>query len=188
MGTAKTMVMARGALLVLLIAALARANDTSCGADQPSKVPDCDHPDLGSCGNSCCIMDFELATSPVDTHARFVRWLKAGGSDGSYKYVTGPDSAGHNPGDDLRQYNISWKFIWQGEHVTTVATWIKLTSTYKLVKATVRFYVSPQSQESMALLVTTDRLIRRSQSCCPMLRRRTPNSRPLSCMDAALQS
>merc|ERR1712224_1188672 len=64
-------------------------------------------------------MDFQLRTSPSDTHARFVKWLKGGGPDGSFKYVTGPDAAGHNPGDDLRQYNISWQFIWQGEHATT---------------------------------------------------------------------
>lgn len=41
------------------------------------------------------------------------------GGDKSFSYVTGPDKAGHNPGDDLRQYNISWDFIFQGTHTTT---------------------------------------------------------------------
>merc|ERR1711934_103208 len=118
MGRRGNMIATRLAL-VLALAAFARANDTSCGPESPSTKADCDHPDLGSCGNSCCIMDFELTTAPLDTHTRFVKWLKAGGPDGSFKYVTGPDSAGHNPGDDLRQYNISWQFIWQGEHTTT---------------------------------------------------------------------
>merc|ERR1712086_243839 len=122
MGADNVIDMSRWALLVLVlgaVVALCWANETSCGADQPSKVADCDHPDLGSCGNSCCIMDFHLHSEPAVTHSRFVKWLQGGGPDKSFKYVTGPDSAGHNPGDDLRQYNISWQFIWQGEHTTT---------------------------------------------------------------------
>lgn len=42
-----------------------------------------------------------------------------GGSDGSFSYSAGPNRAGLDPGDDLTPYNISWKYIFQGSHVTT---------------------------------------------------------------------
>ena len=31
---------------------------------------------------------------------------------------TGPDSAGHNPDDDLTQYPIRWDYIFEGTHTT----------------------------------------------------------------------
>ena len=48
-------------------------------------------------------------------------YLQNGGSDGSFSYITGPDEATppHNPGDDLTPYNISWSYVFQGEHETT---------------------------------------------------------------------
>lgn len=43
-----------------------------------------------------------------------------GGSDNSYSYITGPDAAGHNPGDDLSAYNVpgGYQYIFQGHHQT----------------------------------------------------------------------
>jgi hypothetical protein len=41
-----------------------------------------------------------------------------GGTDGSYSYITGNDSGGHNPGDDLRPYKIPWQFVFQGQHLS----------------------------------------------------------------------
>ena len=32
---------------------------------------DCDKPDMGSCGNACCIMDFKLATNTSYTYSHF---------------------------------------------------------------------------------------------------------------------
>lgn len=46
-------------------------------------------------------------------------FLKGGGNDKSFGYNSGPDKHGHNPSDDLRPYNISWDFIFQGTHETT---------------------------------------------------------------------
>jgi len=105
--------------VALSLCSVVIANDTTCGGDRPSKVKDCDKPDLGSCGNSCCIMDFTLATNTTYTHDHFKAWLSKGGNDGSYAYVTGPDKAGHNPGDDLTKYGIPWDFVFQGTHTTT---------------------------------------------------------------------
>jgi hypothetical protein len=57
----------------LLLVALASAqfptaksgvdNNSTCGADSPSKVPDCGKTDLGSCGNACCTIELEVAYS-----------------------------------------------------------------------------------------------------------------------------
>jgi hypothetical protein len=105
--------------LSLVCVAFAAANDSSCGGGHPSPVKDCDKVDLGSCGNACCIVE---STVPFSTEALYnstVALLKHGGPDGSFKYVTGPDAAGHNPGDDLRQYKIDWQFAWQATHSTT---------------------------------------------------------------------
>lgn len=50
----------RAAVLATLVL-VAVANESSCGSDEPSKVKDCDHTDLGSCGNACCLLDITLA-------------------------------------------------------------------------------------------------------------------------------
>lgn len=88
---------------------------SSCGAD-PSKVKDCDHPDLGSCGNACCLLEFDFQASPEDVYASVTDALK-NKVDGAYDYITGGDP---NPGDDLRQYNITqpaaFQYIFQGDH------------------------------------------------------------------------
>merc|ERR1711934_43126 len=116
MGRIMTRLLAISAFLC--VAVCIYANETSCGGDRPSKVKDCDKPDTGSCGNACCIMDFTLATNTTYTYDHFKAWLMKGGNDGSYAYVTGPDKAGHNPGDDLSKYGIPWDFIFQGTHTT----------------------------------------------------------------------
>merc|ERR1711865_120815 len=112
------------------------ANPTSCGGARPSKVKDCDHPDMGSCGNACCIIDFALATNTSETYSRFKAWLQKGGSDSSYAYSTGADKAGNNPGDDLRKYGIPWDFIFQGTHTTTGGYVDKIDFNLKPNKAT----------------------------------------------------
>jgi hypothetical protein len=49
----KSQIMTRCTVLCVLVAVVA-ANNSTCGGDQPSKVPDCDKTDFGSCGNACC--------------------------------------------------------------------------------------------------------------------------------------
>lgn len=64
---------------------------------------------------------FSSHFQPDTTHsyAKIKKYLEGGGTDGSYNYNTGPNEAGLNPGDDLRQAGIPWQFIFQGAHTTT---------------------------------------------------------------------
>eukprot|EP00948_MAST-09A_sp_MAST-9A-sp1_P002449 g2449.t1 len=98
------------------------ANESTCGAD-PTKVKNCENVDHGSCGNACCIVDYSFSknTTAEDTYKILKGFLEKKGTDGSFAYVTGSDSAGHNPGDDLRPFNIPTgvQFIFQGTHTTT---------------------------------------------------------------------
>ena len=98
---------------------LAAPNNSSCGSTQPSPVPDCGSVDLGSCGNACCIADFKGSFNIKEFYSQITDFLKKGGDDGSFAYITGPDAAGHNPGDDLTPYGIAWQYVWQGTHTTT---------------------------------------------------------------------
>ena len=126
--------------------ALAAGNNSSCGAGKG--VKDCEHIDFGSCGGACCVVDYEigarevaldmtdasrLLSSPLASHESGLAtvntthvylqvkgYLAKGGKDGSYAYVTGPDSAGHNPSDDLtRAPSLSWDYIFEGRHTTS---------------------------------------------------------------------
>lgn len=108
-------------LLLLIFASGVLANESSCGSD-PTKVKDCENNDLGSCGNACCAIDCFMR--PIDFDEAQVRqtmeaFLKSGGPDGSFTLSDKPDAAGHDPSDDLRQYNLTQKFIFQGTHTTT---------------------------------------------------------------------
>eukprot|EP00930_Biecheleria_cincta_P038157 TRINITY_DN26217_c0_g1_i1.p1 TRINITY_DN26217_c0_g1~~TRINITY_DN26217_c0_g1_i1.p1 ORF type:complete len:362 (-),score=67.14 TRINITY_DN26217_c0_g1_i1:229-1314(-) len=81
-----------------------------CGSD-PSKVVDCDKPDLGSCGNACCIAELAFPqTEPASAFASLKSLLSTLGSDG-YEFVGGAD---------LTPYNITkpelFKFVAQGRH------------------------------------------------------------------------
>ncbi|CAE7666968.1 unnamed protein product [Symbiodinium microadriaticum] len=95
---------------------LAMQTSSSVCGPSPSKVPDCDKPDMGSCGNACCMAELDLAVDPAKAYAQTLDVLKGLKEDG-FSYVTGGDP---NPGDDLRPYNItepkSFKFIFQGRH------------------------------------------------------------------------
>jgi len=109
----------RAAGLVVALFGFASANNSTCGSD-PTKVTDCDKPDMGSCGNACCIMDFSVdSVTPLDAYNALTKALKTGGTDGSYTYSHAADSAGHNPSDNLTQYSIAWLYIFQGTHMTT---------------------------------------------------------------------
>ena len=107
--------------LLLAVAALTvvAGNDSSCGATEPSKIKDCDKIDHGSCGGACCMVDYELNQNTTLIYDKIKRYLMSGGEDGSYNYSTGPDAAGHNPGDSLLPYPIKWDYIFQGTHTTT---------------------------------------------------------------------
>ena len=94
-------------------------NDTSCGGDSPSPVKDCEFADMGSCGNACCIASFELDDDADKSYKTMRTFLESHGPDKSFNYSTGPNEAGLNPGDDLRQYPIKWQYIFQGTHMTT---------------------------------------------------------------------
>lgn len=81
-----------------------------CGSD-PSKVVDCDKPDLGSCGNACCVAEVAFPhTGPASTFAKLKSILSTLSSDG-YEFVGGTD---------LTPFNITkpelFKFIAQGRH------------------------------------------------------------------------
>ena len=100
------------------------AGDSTCGPPGAvaSSVPDCNKPDFGSCGNACCVVEFNItsgASTSEDAYQRLKQWLQTGGSDGSVAYVTGADAAGHNPGDDCREYHNGYDFVLQGSHTTT---------------------------------------------------------------------
>ena len=82
---------------------LVTANNSSCGGDQPSKVVDCDHPDMGSCGNACCTVDVETRLSPKEAYEAFKAELVHGGGDYSYAYSSGAGPGGQNPSDNLTQ-------------------------------------------------------------------------------------
>jgi len=108
-------------LLSVLSVAVATTDGSTCGPD-PSKAPvDCDRPDFGSCGNACCVVDCIVKPHTYDvskSYATIADFLTSGGADGSFAYSSGPDSAGHDPSPDLRPYNISAKYIFQGTHKT----------------------------------------------------------------------
>lgn len=70
--------------------------ESTCGSNS-SAVADCDHPDLGSCGDACCIIETELQTSGDLAYGEIVAFLSTGGGDGSYSYSNGTDAAGHRP-------------------------------------------------------------------------------------------
>lgn len=84
-----------------------------CGPVSPSPVVDCDHSDLGSCGNACCTLEVSADLAPEDAYSRIYSALNSS-VDGQYRYSTGGYPV--NPGDDLRQYNIAYQFILQGRH------------------------------------------------------------------------
>mmetsp|Transcript_78455 Transcript_78455/g.254812 ORF Transcript_78455/g.254812 Transcript_78455/m.254812 type:complete len:385 (+) Transcript_78455:403-1557(+) len=104
------------AALVGATVATEQATAPSICGDDPTKVPDCNHPDLGSCGNACCVVEVSLPSAPTEVYSRLKEVLSSG-MDGTFEYVTGGDP---NPGDDLRPYNISqpkpFQFIVQGRH------------------------------------------------------------------------
>ena len=78
-------------------------------------------PDLGSCGNACCAVDCVIGQGydPEEVFEAMKEILSDHGSDGSFTYSDGSDASGHNPSPDLRPYNLTAKFIFQGTHSTT---------------------------------------------------------------------
>lgn len=85
------------------------------------RVPYCDHPDHGTCGNACCAIDIVVTgASSTDVWKAFTTELAKGGSDGSYTYVNNTVN-GHNPSDNLKQYGSphGYDYIFQGTHITT---------------------------------------------------------------------
>ena len=82
-------------LFVGILFHVANANSSTCGKDG-SKVKDCDHPDLGSCGNACCAVDCVIGTG-YDSEEVFEAMkevLQDHGSDGSFSYSDGSDDSG----------------------------------------------------------------------------------------------
>jgi hypothetical protein len=84
------------ALVSLEVARAAAPNASTCGPASPSKVADCDKPDMGAGGNACCVLELNMTGSPTKTYNGLKDWLGQGGSDTSYAYTTGPDAAGNN--------------------------------------------------------------------------------------------
>ena len=80
-----------------VLATCASANPSSCG-DGKVPVAGCEKHDFGSCGNACCIIDIAIPNSALEAYNGTKLWLKAGGEDASFTYVTGPGPGGQNPG------------------------------------------------------------------------------------------
>ena len=100
--------------VMVALALAAQTNNSTCGAN-PKDVKDCDHSDLGSCGNACCKLEVIIGNSdPGQLYADVKNFLMHGGSDGSFTYSNGTDKGGHNPSDDLRKYKIpeGYQYIW----------------------------------------------------------------------------
>ena len=66
-------------------------------------------------------MDCHLGTGydPEEVFDAMKEILQETGSDGSFTYSDGKDPAGHDPSPDLRPYNLTAKYIFQGTHQTT---------------------------------------------------------------------
>lgn len=101
-------------------AVVQQAGTSTCGSG--GTVPDCNHGDLGTCGNACCILEVPLSRSPEQVYSAVKGFLEGGGDSGAFSYVTGVDpSSGQNPGDDLRPFPQAkpFQYILQGKHVTS---------------------------------------------------------------------
>mmetsp|Transcript_1500 Transcript_1500/g.4390 ORF Transcript_1500/g.4390 Transcript_1500/m.4390 type:complete len:192 (+) Transcript_1500:50-625(+) len=91
---------------------------STCG-DHPDTVADCGRPDVGSCGTACCTLEVGTALTTEEVYSSLKAFLQQGGASGAYSYVSGPDGAGNDPADDLRPYNATYEFIFQGAHTTS---------------------------------------------------------------------
>jgi len=102
-------------LALPLLAVASPLPPSACGPDQPSTAKDCNHADMGSCGNACCFVEFDSKSQSAEAHKELMSLLKSG-LDGHYTYVTG----GHpDPTDDLRPFHVKQaQFILQGTHST----------------------------------------------------------------------
>lgn len=63
---------------------------------------------MGEVGGCSVVIAIDSLPSPSSALARF-----------TCRYVTGPNKAGEDPSDDLRPYNLTWLYIYQGTHTTT---------------------------------------------------------------------
>lgn len=113
------------AAAMVAAAAAATSEEGSCGMGGPMR-PDCEFQDMGSCGEACCAATVALAASPAEAYEKVAAYLKAGGGDGLFTYVTGPDKGGNNPSDNISSYKIdtgkgsTWEYILKGTHETKV--------------------------------------------------------------------
>ena len=103
-------------LFVLGAITLVSANITTCA--NKTQIG-CGKVDFGSCGNACCTVSVDWDLTPKEAYQTIKSFLKSGGEDNSFTYSTGPDAAGHNPGEDLTPYSIPQQYILQGYHFTT---------------------------------------------------------------------
>jgi len=95
-----------------------RVSTSTCGMKKGA-VADCDREDMGSCGNACCTLEAATTLAPEGVYKSLVTFLKQGG-DGAYKYVSGVMPFNEHPADDLRKFNMTYKFIVQGVHTTSI--------------------------------------------------------------------
>lgn len=110
---------------LLSTATVLKVPPSVCGP-HPETVKNCDMPDLGSCGNACCVAELDLSMDPAEAYSHTLSVLK-GLQDVGYSYVTGGDPDHDHvlfddphPEDDLRHFNITtpkpFKFLFQGRH------------------------------------------------------------------------
>lgn len=76
-------------------------------------APYCNHADVASCGNSCCMLDVYTTKTSEGLYHEVKRFLESGGTDGSYAYVRGS-----TPPKELVE-NVSFSYVtgFQGTHV-----------------------------------------------------------------------
>eukprot|EP00747_Dinoflagellata_sp_TGD_P212906 gnl/TRDRNA2_/TRDRNA2_85938_c0_seq1.p1 gnl/TRDRNA2_/TRDRNA2_85938_c0~~gnl/TRDRNA2_/TRDRNA2_85938_c0_seq1.p1 ORF type:complete len:444 (+),score=67.12 gnl/TRDRNA2_/TRDRNA2_85938_c0_seq1:85-1416(+) len=102
---------------------------STCGLEPWRYVPDCRHPDQGSCGTACCALQAKVGDRTGDAlYKDLIDFLNNHGdlladkwddSLFSYRYIPAyhEEFTPHTP-DDLRAFNTDWEWIVRGWHIT----------------------------------------------------------------------
>merc|ERR1712224_737123 len=78
--------------------------------------PDCDHPDLGSCGNACCLLEIDYQRTCEDVQTAIAKHLESGGPDGRWQHSWTSD--GTISWSVLDPPYKGWSAIGQYKHLT----------------------------------------------------------------------
>ncbi|KAJ9469385.1 hypothetical protein DIPPA_01797 [Diplonema papillatum] len=93
----------------------------------PSSDPDCQNPDLGSCGMACCKLEFAFSSaSPESVHAALVTAVGGGGPDGRYSWQT--TAEGTFGTFKLPEATYPYLYVGQAHHTTPFPDGTMVTS------------------------------------------------------------